>query len=90
VHVQARSSFSVEEPTNVPLEKDDLLAQAALLILELKIVHGPATFGLRQIIEEFFIFDRRRFFYRDDLRLVLVEHEDDVLVLLLEFQLLIL
>jgi hypothetical protein len=27
--------FFVEEPTNVPLEKDDLLAQAALIILKL-------------------------------------------------------
>lgn len=78
--------FFVEEQTNIPLEKDDLLAQAALIILELKIVHCPATFGLRQIFEEFIIVARQRFFYRDDLRLLVVEPEDDVLGLLPKFQ----
>jgi hypothetical protein len=76
----------VEEPTNVPLEKDDLLAQATLIIRELKIVHRPATFGLRQICEEYIIVARRRFFFRDDLRLMVIELEDDVLVLLPKFQ----
>ena len=80
---RARSSLSfVEKPTNVPLEKDDLLAQVALLILKLKIVHGPATFGLGQILEEFLIVARRRFFMHDNLRLLVVELEDDVLGLL--------
>ena len=78
--------FFVKEPTNVPLEKDDFLAQAALIILELKIVHCPATFGLRQIFEEFIIVARQRFFFRDDLRLLFVEPEDDVLGLLPKFQ----
>jgi hypothetical protein len=75
-----------QEPTNVPLEKDDLLAQAALIVLELKIVHGPSTLGLRQIFEEFVIVALRRVFFHDDLRLLLVELEDDVLVRLLKLQ----
>ena len=75
--------------TNVPLEEYDLLAQAALLILELKIVHGPATFGVRQIFKEFLIVARRRFFKHDNLRLLVVELEDDVLELLPKFQCLV-
>jgi hypothetical protein len=74
--------------TNVPLEKYNLVALAAPLLLELKIVHCPATFGLRQIIEELIIVARRRVFNRDDLRLLVVDLEDDVLGLLLKFQLL--
>ena len=69
--------------------KDDLLAQPALLVLELKIVHGPATFVLWQICEELIIVARGRFFIRDDLRLLVVEPEDDVLGLLPKFQCLI-
>lgn len=91
MHVRTKSFFYfIEKPTtDVPLDKDDLLAQAALLIRELKIVHGPATFGLWQISEEVIIFTRRRDFMHDDLRLLLVEHENDVLGLLLKLQLLI-
>lgn len=69
--------------------KDDFLAQAAILLLELKIVHGPATSVLRQIDEELVIVYRRRCFFHDDLGPLAVELEDDVLVLLLKFQLLI-
>jgi hypothetical protein len=87
VHVQVELFFfHCKSQANVPLEKYDLLAQAALIILELKIVHCPATFVLRQIFEEFIIVARQRFFYRDDLRLLLVEPEDDVLGLLPKFQ----
>ena len=78
--------FPIRKRINVPLEKDDLLAQAALIILELKIVHCPATFGLRQILEEFIIVGRRRFFFRDDLRLIVVEPEDNVLGFFPKFQ----
>jgi hypothetical protein len=78
-----------QEPTNVPLNKDDLLSQAAIIFLELEIVHGPATFGLRQICEEIIIVVRRRLFVHDDLGLLVVELEDDVLGRLLEFQRLI-
>ena len=81
-----KGKIIVEEPTNVPLEKDDLLAQAALIILELKIVHSPATFGLRQIFEEFIIVAGLRFFYWDNLRLHVVEPEDDILGPLPKFQ----
>lgn len=70
------------------MEKDDLIAQASLLVLELKIVHGPATFGLRQIGEEIVIDTRLGRFCDNDLRLVLAEMEGDVLVLLLKFQVL--
>lgn len=70
------------------MEKDDLIAQASLLVLELKIVHGPATFGLRQIGEEIVIVTRLGRFCDNDLRLAFVEMEGDVLVLLSKFQLL--
>lgn len=81
--------FVSQEPTNVPLKKDDLVSLAAILFLELKIVHGPATFLLRQICEELVIIARRRLFVHDDLGLLVVEPEDDVLGRLFKFQRLI-
>ena len=80
--------FSFKEQ-DVPLDKDDFLAQAALIILELEIVYGPTTFALGQICKEIFIFARRRFFIRNYLRPAIVELEDDILGLLPEFQRLI-
>lgn len=73
---------------NIPVEKDDLVAQATLLLLKLKVVHGPATLVLGQIGEEILVVLRRRLFVLDDLRLGVVESEDDVLVLLPELELL--
>ena len=69
--------------------KDDLVALATLLLLKLKVVHGPATLVLRQIREENVVVRGGLFLERDDLRLVRTESKDDVLVLLLQFQLLV-
>jgi len=71
-----------------PMIKDDLVAQSALLLLELQVVHGPTTLGFGQIAEEFIVVFRCRLLVLDYLRLVVADSEDDVLPLLLEFQLL--
>jgi hypothetical protein len=71
---------------DVPVEKDELVAQATLLFLKLKVVHGPAALVFRQICEKILVVLGRRLLLWDNLRLVLVEIEDDVLGLLLEFQ----
>ena len=74
------------EESDVPIDKDDLFAQAALLICKLKVVHGPAALSFWQISEKFIVVARRRRFQWDNFGLAVVEFEDDVLVLLLEFQ----
>ena len=79
------SSLFVCEKRNVPQEKYDFIALAALIILKLEIVYGQTTFVLRQICAEIIIFARRRCFLHDYLRMFLVELEDDILVNL-EFQ----
>jgi hypothetical protein len=81
-----RFFFWIED--DVPLVKDDLVAPAALLFFKLKVVHTPATLVFRQICDKIIVILRRRLFFYDDLRLFLVEYEDDVLGRLLEFQLL--
>ena len=73
---------------DVPVVKDDLVAPATLLLFKLKVVHGPTTLVLGQIGEEILVLLGRRRLQHDDLRPVLAEPEDDVLVLLLQFQLL--
>jgi hypothetical protein len=81
--------FLVEDD-DVPLDKDDLVASAALLFLELKIVHGPAALVFRQVCKKLLVRARRLLLFDwHDFRLLLIETEDDVLVLLLEFQVLI-
>lgn len=69
--------------------KDDLVALATVLLLKLKVVHGPATLVLGQIREENVVVRGGLRLELDDLRLVLAESEDDVLVLLPQFQLLV-
>jgi hypothetical protein len=71
---------------NVPTEKDELIAQVALVIVKLKVVHGPAALAFWQVCEKFIVILRQRVFLRDNLRLVPADFEDDVLGLLLEFQ----
>lgn len=66
------------------MDERDLTAPATLLLLKLQVVHGPATLIFRKIAEERLVIAIRRRFVDDDLRLLLVECEDDVLVLLLE------
>ena len=68
--------------------KDDLVALAAILFLKLKVVHTPAALVFRQICDKIIVIRRRRCFFHDNLRLLLVEYEDDVLVLLPELQVL--
>ena len=74
---------------NVPVVKDDLVALAPVLLLELKVVYGPATLVLWQIREEIVVVRGGPCLVADDLRLVIAESEDDVLVLLPQFQLLV-
>lgn len=72
------------------MDKDDLVAQATLLISKLKVEHGPATLVLGQFLDEILVIcGGRRRLELDDLRIVRTESEDDVLVLLLQFQLLV-
>ncbi len=71
------------------MDKDDLVASAALLSLELKIEHGPAALVFRQVCKKIVVLARRLLFNWHDFRLLIIETEDDVLVLLLEFQVLI-
>lgn len=78
----------VEGGESAPGVKDDLVASAAVLPLELKVVHGPTTRRLGQIGEEFVVIAGGRLFLHDDLRLVVVDPEGDVLVFLAELQVL--
>ena len=73
---------------DVPGVKYDLVAPATLFFFKLKVVHGPTTRVLGQIGDEVVIISRSRGFLHDDLRLFVVDFEDDILVLLAEFQLL--
>jgi hypothetical protein len=73
---------------DVPGVKGDLVAFVTLVILKLKVVHGPAALALRQIGEEVVVISVRRRFRDGDLCLILVERENDVLGFLFEFQLL--
>lgn len=78
----------VDASGDVPGVKHDLVAPATLLFFKLKVVHGPTTLGLGQSGDEIVVIHRRRRLLHDDLRLVFVDYEGDVLVLLAEFQLL--
>ena len=66
--------------------KDYLVALTAVLLLKLKVVNGPATLVLGQIGKELVVVRGRPRLDLDDLRLVRAESEDDVFVLLPQFQ----
>ena len=71
---------------DVPADKKELVAQVALFIRELEVVHGPAALGFRQIGDKIIVIGRRHCLFHDNLRLILVQFEDDILGLLSEFQ----
>jgi hypothetical protein len=73
-----------KERKGLPLDERDLIAPATILLFKLQVVHGPATLIFRKIAEERLVINIRRRFFDDDLRLLRVECEDDVLVLLPE------
>lgn len=73
---------------NAPMDEADLVPLAGALLLVLEIVHGPPTLCLGQIGNKLVIVLARRLLLDDDLRQVLRDIVDDVLLLLAELKLL--
>lgn len=78
-----------EEGRHSPAVERDLAPLPAVLLLVVKVVHGPPALRLGEVREEVVVRARgRALLLDDDLRDRLVEREDDVLALLPELQLL--
>ena len=73
-----------------PTVERDFGPLPAVVLLEVKVVHGPPALSLGQVRDEFIVGGTRvRLLLDDDLREVFAEREDDVLGLLAQLQLLV-
>ena len=73
-----------------PREERDLRPLPAVVLLKVKVVHRPPALVLREVPDELVVRrGRRARLLDDDLRVVLVEREDDVLGLLAQLQVLV-
>ena len=89
VSSRSRVTQTQEAATDVPRVEYQLVPLPPALLLKLKIVHGPARVLLGKIAEEVIVRIRLGDLVDDDLRVVVVELEDDVLGLLTELQVLV-
>ena len=73
-----------------PGEESDLAPLPAIVLLKVKVVHGPSAFRLGEVADEIVVRGAERaLLLDDDLGVVLGEREDDVLALLPELELLV-
>lgn len=89
VSSRSRVTQTQEAATDVPRVEYQLVPLPPALLLKLEIVHGPAGVLLGKIAEEVIVRIRLGDLVDDDLRVVVVELEDDVLGLLTELQVLV-